>query len=105
MRGIGPTADEQFEYSGGGGRLSRVVTALGNGDLAAAASQSWTYDNLGLAISHGHPRVTGSFPVTTAYSAGLPGSITANAQSVVGGRPGTSRRGSRRGGPATPARP
>jgi hypothetical protein len=57
-----PVADEQFEYGGSGGRLSRLVTALGNGDLAASASQSWTYDSLGLAASHGHPRVTGSFP-------------------------------------------
>lgn len=80
---IGPTADEQFEYSGGGGRLSRLVTSLGNGDLSASATQAWTYDGLGLAASHDHPRVSGVFSVATAFSAALPASLTAAGQPVV----------------------
>jgi RHS repeat-associated protein len=82
---IGPVADEQFEYGGSGGRLSRLVAALGNGDLAASASQSWTYDNLGLATSHDHPRFagSGSFSESTAYSNALPSSVAASGQAVV----------------------
>ena len=79
----GPVADEKFEYSGGGGRLSRLITSLGNGDLSASASQSWTYDSLGLPVSHDHPRVSGSFPVATSYTAGLPAAVTAGGQTVV----------------------
>ncbi len=81
----GPPVDEAFEYSGPGGRLSKLTTAVGNGDLSASASQTWSYDALGLPSSHAHPRLAGApaFPVVFGYSQGLPTSITASGQSVV----------------------
>ncbi len=81
----GPVVDETFEYSGAGGRLSRLTTAAGNGGLAASASQTWSYDALGLPSSHSHPRTAGAaaFPVTFGYDHGLPTSIVANGLGVV----------------------
>ncbi len=77
--------DETLEYSGPGGRLSKLTTAAGNGDLATSASQTWSYDALGLPSSHSHPRAAGApaFPVTFGYGYGLPTSIAANGQTVV----------------------
>ncbi len=84
---IGPIVDEQFTYSDGGGRLSQLATTVGNGDLSSTTTQTWTYDatncKLGLVCSHGHPRVTGSFPVTYTYTNGLPTAISANSTNVV----------------------
>ncbi len=40
---IGPIVDEQFEYGDAGGRLSKLVTTAGNGDLSASATQTWSY--------------------------------------------------------------
>ncbi len=80
---IGPIVDEQFTYGDGGGRLSRLATGVGNGDLNATTAQSWTYDSLGLAGTHNHPRISGTFPVVTAYTNGLPTSVSGNATSLV----------------------
>ncbi len=82
---VGPVVDEMLEYSGAGGRLSKLTTAAGNGGLAASVAQSWTYDTLGLPSSHAHPRSTGApvFPVTFGYAYGLPTSIASNGQTVV----------------------
>ncbi len=80
---VGPVVDEQFEYSDGGGRLSKLVTGAGNGGLALSASQTWTYGNLGLPTSHGHPRSTGSFPVGSTYTNGLPTAASGNGAIVV----------------------
>jgi len=80
---VGPVVDEQFTYGDGGGRLSQLTTAVGNGDLSAATAQSWTYNNLGLVGTHNNPRVSGSFPVATTYSNGLPTAISANSFSLV----------------------
>lgn len=79
----GPTVDEEFEYGDGAGRLSKVVTNVGNGDLAVSASQTWTYGSLGLPATHGHPRATGSFPVAFSYGQGLVSTISGNGQTVV----------------------
>ncbi len=79
----GPVVDEQFEYSDAGGRLSKLTAAVGNGDLAASASQTFSYGNLGLVSSHGHPRSTGSFTVADTYTNGLPTAISANGVGVV----------------------
>jgi RHS repeat-associated protein len=82
---IGPTVDETFEYGGAGGRLSKLATSTGNGNLASAVSQTWTYDTLGLPSTHNHPRPAGAaaFPVTVAYTSGLPTSLNGNGQTVV----------------------
>jgi RHS repeat-associated protein len=80
---VGPVVDEQFTYSDGGGRLSQLTTTVGNGDLSAPTTQSWTYTNLGLLGTHNHPRASGSFPVVTTYTNGLPTGVSANATSLV----------------------
>ena len=82
---IGPVVDEMFEYGGAGGRLSKLTTATGNGDLSTSVAQTWSYDALGLPSSHSHPRAAGApaFPVTFGYGYGLPTSIAANGQTVV----------------------
>src|SRR5262249_38644274 len=80
---IGPVVDEQFTYSGAYGRLSQRVAAVGNGDLSATTTQTWTYDGLGLVQTHGHPRVTGSFAVTNTATNGLFTKVNANGTDVV----------------------
>ncbi len=82
---IGPIADEAFEYGDAGGRLSKLTTSTGNGDLASSVSQSWTYDSLGLPATHNHPRAGGApaFPVAAAYTNGLPTALSGNGQTVV----------------------
>jgi RHS repeat-associated protein len=80
---IGPIVDEQFEYADGGGRLSKLVTSVGNGGLAASAAQTWTYGSLGLVATHGHPRTSGDFTVTPSYANGLPTAIAAASANVV----------------------
>ena len=80
---IGPAVDEQFEYGDAGGRLSKIITSVGNGDLSSPTTQTWTYGNLGLVATHAHPRSTGSFTVTDGYAAGLLASIAAGGQTVV----------------------
>jgi RHS repeat-associated protein len=79
----GPLVDEQFEYSDAGGRLSKRVVSVGNGDFAASTAQTWSYGNLGLPQQHGHPRTSGAFTETLAYDAGLPSSIAAGGTTVV----------------------
>ncbi|MFY9551657.1 MAG: RHS repeat-associated core domain-containing protein [Thermoanaerobaculia bacterium] len=81
----GPTVDESFEYGDGAGRLTRVTTATGNGDLSASVSQTWSYDTLGLPFLHGHPRSSGApaFSVATSFADALPISISASGQQVV----------------------
>lgn len=80
---IGPIVDEQFSYSDGGGRLSQLTTAVGNGDLSSSTTQSWTYTNLGLVGTHNHPRSSGSFPVTYSYANALPSTISGSSTSLV----------------------
>jgi RHS repeat-associated protein len=79
----GPVVDEQFEYSDPGGRLSRQIVSVGNGDLATSMSQTWSYGNLGLVQQHGHPRASGGFTETLTYQAELPTSIVAGGLPVV----------------------
>lgn len=79
----GPTVDEQFTYSGNNGRLSQLLTSVGNGDLSVAASQSWTYDGLGLVATHNHPRNTGFFSVSNTATNGLWTRVNANGVDVV----------------------
>jgi len=82
----GPVVDEQFTYGDGGGRLSQKKTAVGSGDLGGAsqaASQSWTYNNLGLVQQHNNPRVSGSFATVTSYTNGLPTSVTGGLSTLV----------------------
>lgn len=79
----GPVVDESFEYSDAAGRLTKLTTAAGNGDFAAAVSQTWTYDAFGLPGTHGHPRATGAFPVSFTHVNALPAAIAANGASVV----------------------
>ncbi len=59
---IGPVVDEQFTYGDGGGRLSQLTTAVGNGDLSSSTSQTWTYNSLGLVGTHSNPQVLRLFP-------------------------------------------
>ncbi len=82
---IGPVVDESFEYGDAGGRLSKLTTSAGNGDLSATVSQTWNYDALGLPSIHNHPRPAGtaSFPVAATYVNGLPTALTGNGQTVV----------------------
>ena len=82
---IGPVVDESFEYGDGGGRLSKLTTSTGNGDLSATVSQTWSYDSLGLPSTHNHPRPAGAagFPVAASYVNGLPTALTGNGQTVV----------------------
>jgi RHS repeat-associated protein len=82
---IGPIVDEAFEYAGPGGRMSRLTTAAGNGGLAASASQTWSYDSLGLPSGHAHPRVSGApaFSASFGYTNGLPTTASAGGQAVV----------------------
>lgn len=80
---IGPTVDEQFEYSDAGGRLSKLVTSAGNGDLSASATQSWVYGNLGLVSSHNDPRSSVAFGVAYTYTNGLPTAVNGNGANVV----------------------
>jgi RHS repeat-associated protein len=80
---IGPIVDEQFTYSGTNGRLSQLATLVGNGDLSAATTQTWTYDGLGLVLQHGHPRVSGTFNVTNTATNGLFTKVAANGTDVV----------------------
>ena len=79
----GPIVDEQFSYADGGGRLSKLATNAGNGDLSLSASQAWTYGPLGLATLHEHPRASGSFPVSKTYTNGLPTAAVAGGSAVV----------------------
>ena len=83
---VGPVVDEQFTYGDGGGRLSQLQTAVGSGDLGGsgqATTQSWVYGNLGLVATHNHPQISGSFPVVTTYTNGLPTAVTGNGASLV----------------------
>jgi RHS repeat-associated protein len=90
-RGIGtnfiPTIATQiiddFEWSTAAGRLTVHKSAIGNGDLKSATTESWTYTTLGLENTYFHPRSNGSFPVTTSYSTGLPTKVVANSQTVA----------------------
>ncbi len=81
----GPTVDEQFDYTDTAGRLHSIATTVGNGDLTTTATETWTYTTLGLVNQNNHPRRSGdaAFPVTYAYDAGLPTSVTANSQTIV----------------------
>ena len=80
---IGPVVDEQFTYDGNNGRLSQLVTSVGNGDLSSTTTQTWTYDGLGMVLTHGHPRTTGSFAVTNTWTNGMPTKVSANGTEVV----------------------
>jgi YD repeat-containing protein len=80
---IGPIVDEQFTYSGANGRLSQLLTAVGNGDLSATTTQTWTYDGLGMVLQHGHPRASGSFLVTNTETNGLFTKVNAVGTDVV----------------------
>jgi RHS repeat-associated protein len=79
----GPAVDERFEYGDSAGRLSKQIVSVGNGDLAAIATQTWGYDGLGMPSSHNHPRTSGSFPVSFTYGQGLASTITGNGQPLV----------------------
>jgi RHS repeat-associated protein len=83
---VGPVVDEQFTYGDGGGRLSQLLTAVGTGDLGGpgqATTQSWVYGNLGLVVTHNHPQISGSFPVATTYTNGLPTAVSGNGASLA----------------------
>ncbi len=84
-----PTAaavvDDSFEYGDAAGRLTKLTTTAGNGDLGTSVSQTWSYDGLGLPAVHGHPRVTGAFPVSLTYSNALPTGIAASTGGLVTG--------------------
>ncbi|HWZ86884.1 MAG TPA: RHS repeat-associated core domain-containing protein, partial [Thermoanaerobaculia bacterium] len=80
---LGPVVDEQFEYGDAGGRLSRLVAGVGNGNFAALTAQTWTYGNLGLVAAHGHPRSSGTFNVAPVYTNGMPTAIAAGGANVV----------------------
>jgi RHS repeat-associated protein len=82
----GPAVDEQFTYGDAGGRLSQQTTVVGTGDLGGAgqaATQSWTYNGLGLVDTHDHPHISGTFPVVTTYANGLPTAVSGNGTSLV----------------------
>ena len=83
---VGPAVDEQFTYSDGAGRLSQSKTIVGSGDLGGpsqAATQSWTYNTLGLLQQHNNPRVSGSFPIVYSYSNALPTAISGGLSTLV----------------------
>jgi RHS repeat-associated protein len=73
---------DDFTYSDATGRLSSETTTANSG-TSLVATQSWTYNSLGLIATHNHPRSSGTFPVTYTYSFGLPTTITANMQTVA----------------------
>ena len=78
-RVLSPTATvtENFTYSNNAGRLSQLATSTVNGATSHSATQSWTYDALGLVKTHNHPRSSGTFTVTNTRSLGYITSITA----------------------------
>jgi RHS repeat-associated protein len=80
---IGPIVDDQLTYSGANGRLSQLLTAVGNGDLGSTTTQTWTYDGLGMVLQHGHPRASGSFLVTNTETNGLLTKVNAGGTDVV----------------------
>ncbi len=80
---IGPVVTDSFSYGSGAGRLSSQVTTVGICDFYFPATQTWTYNALGLVSAHGNPRSSGAFSVTPTYSEGIPVSITANSQGIV----------------------
>ncbi len=84
---LSPTATvtEQFTYSNAAGRLSQEKTSTVNGSASSSATQSWTYDVLGLVKTHNHPRTSGAFTVTNSRSRGYVTGITAGTgpQTVV----------------------
>ncbi len=74
---------DDFEWSNAAGRLTLHKSAVGNGGLGSTTTDSWTYTALGLEDTYYHPRASGSFPVTTSYSTGLPTKVVANSQTVA----------------------
>jgi RHS repeat-associated protein len=84
-RGLSPvgTVTEQFDYSAPSGRLSRQTTSTVAGSASHSAVQTWTYDAIGLVKTHGHPRASGTFTVTTGRSLGYVTSMAVPGQTVV----------------------
>ncbi len=75
---------EEFTYSHPTGRLSQQTTSVRNGStVQSSATQSWTYDALGLVKDHYHPRSSGSFRVSFGHTLGYVTSVNAGGQSVV----------------------
>ena len=77
----GASVADTFTYgTAGTGQLSSQKTQISPG---VTATQSWTYNANGLIATHGHPRSSGTFPVSFTYSLGLPTAISANGTSVA----------------------
>jgi RHS repeat-associated protein len=82
---LSPTATvtEQFTYSNNAGRLSQETTSTVNGSSSSTATQSWTYDTLGLVKTHNHPRSSGTFTVTNTHTQGYVTGVSAAGQNIV----------------------
>jgi RHS repeat-associated protein len=71
---------ESFLHDGLGGRMSRHVTQVGNGGLAAATTLKWTYNNLGLPEDR---EIVDGLITTTSYTAGYPTQISSGGSTIV----------------------
>jgi len=82
-----PTVQEDYNYSGQGGRLSTLSTTIAGGP--GQIDESWMYNGLGLVAHQARPRFTGGTQVptivSTLYTAGLPTSIYVNGLPAVTG--------------------
>jgi RHS repeat-associated protein len=74
---------QNYTYSSPAGRLSSKSSNAINGISFFNASESFTYNALGLLDTHDHARTSGSSSVTTGYRSGLPTQITSNGASYV----------------------
>jgi RHS repeat-associated protein len=89
----GPKVTAQLGFGGPGGRLSKRVTSIGSdSDVndgagvrdgeSIAATENWTYSNLGLIDTYNHPRTSGTYAEDPSYVNGLPSATSANGTGV-----------------------
>ncbi|HQQ78190.1 MAG TPA: RHS repeat-associated core domain-containing protein, partial [Thermoanaerobaculia bacterium] len=81
------TVEEDYSFSGLGGRLSARTTRLKRSSQAVLLEpeQSFFWNNLGLLQTHVHARVSGSFSTDTYYTSGLPTRLVNGSQTIVSG--------------------
>ncbi|MGA7993003.1 MAG: hypothetical protein WCC53_16365 [Thermoanaerobaculia bacterium] len=71
---------QNYAYSDPTGRLSTKGVTGYTPTLGSffSATESFTYNSIGLLATHNQPRTSGTWSVTTSYTSGLPTQITAN---------------------------
>lgn len=73
-----------YAYSDTAGRLSwRGLSTYKDASPIFIATESFTYNTLGLLATHNHARTSGSWPTTTTYVSGFPTSLDANSSTYI----------------------